>query len=149
MASEDIVQESYIAFWEKYSDADRGFDGNGDDVARALIYAIVRNKSIDYLRIHDDDRDAPVDSDGEIAEEEAEERSYDEARIWAAIRNLPKQRKQVLLMCKRDGMSYLEIAERLGLSIHTVRNHVSLAFKELRREAGVSAARILLMLLSV
>ena len=35
-------------------------------------------------------------------------------------------------MAKRDGLSYKEIADELGLSEHTVRNHISRALESLR-----------------
>ena len=35
-------------------------------------------------------------------------------------------------MSKRDGLSYKEIAGELGLSEHTVRNHISRALETLR-----------------
>ena len=45
---------------------------------------------------------------------------------------LPEMRRRCLLMAKRDGLSYKEIADELGLSEHTVRNHISRALESLR-----------------
>ncbi len=59
-------------------------------------------------------------------------RSESEARLWSIVESLPKQRRRCLLMAKRDGLSYKEIAEELGLSERTVRNHISRALEFLR-----------------
>ena len=61
-------------------------------------------------------------------------RSEREARLWAAVDALPEMRRRCLLMAKRDGLSYKEIAQDLGLSENTVRNHISRALETLREE---------------
>ena len=57
-----------------------------------------------------------------------------EARLWAAVEALPEKRRQCLIMAKRDGMSYQEIADELGLSENTVRNHIARALETLRQD---------------
>ena len=42
-------------------------------------------------------------------------------------------RRECLLLAKRDGLSYKEIADELNLSEHTVRNHISRALETLRK----------------
>ena len=37
-------------------------------------------------------------------------------------------------MGKRDGLSYEEISEKLGISVNTVRNHMSRALTALKHE---------------
>ena len=44
-------------------------------------------------------------------------------------------RRKCLLLAKRDGLSYKEIADELNLSEHTVRNHISRALETLREGA--------------
>ena len=67
-----------------------------------------------------------------IEDGQAEERAELEARLWAAVERLPGKRRELLLMCKRDGMSYEAIAEATKLSINTVRNQISRALQALR-----------------
>ena len=74
----------------------------------------------------------PGDLDGPIPDEEAQERSALEARLWTALDALPEMRRKCLLLAKRDGLSYKEIAQELKLSEHTVRNHISRALETLR-----------------
>jgi RNA polymerase sigma-70 factor (ECF subfamily) len=55
-----------------------------------------------------------------------------EARMWTAIDSLPERRRETFLLCKRDGLKYEEIADRLGISVNTVKNQVSKALKTIK-----------------
>ena len=126
-AVEDVVQDSFIALWNS---------GESVENAKAWMYRAVRNRCIDQLRRNrsagDDGTLLPRDLEGEISDEEAMERSAVEARLWEAVEALPEMRRKCLLMAKRDGLSYKEIAQELGIAEHTVRNHISRALETLR-----------------
>ena len=53
-------------------------------------------------------------------------------QIDKAVAQLPPTQAAVLLAHKRDGMSYEEVAEYLGLSIHTVEKYVTQAKSRIR-----------------
>ena len=55
------------------------------------------------------------------------------AALRAAIAELPRQQKQCFLLRIDMELSYEEVAATLGLSVYTVRNHLALARKILRR----------------
>ena len=61
-------------------------------------------------------------------------RSTVEANLWEAVSRLPHGRRELLLMSKRDGMTYEEIANAKGLSVNTVRNQIARALNALRKE---------------
>ena len=126
-AAEDVVQEAFTAFWQ-----------TDDSIthARSYLYSTVRNRCIDILRRQgrEAERLLPEDTAGFISDEEAAERSDQEARLWDAVDRLPGKRRELLLMSKRDGMSYEAIAQVKGLSINTVRNQISRALRALRDE---------------
>lgn len=50
-----------------------------------------------------------------------------------ALAALPTQRRKIFLMSREEYLTYAEIAERLGISIHTVRNQMSASIDFLRR----------------
>ena len=127
-AVEDVVQEAFTAWWQK---------GDVADNARAYLYAIVRNRCIDILRRQGrpPEQLQPEDAAGAISDEEAVDRSALEARLWEAVDRLPAKRRELLLMSKRDGLSYEQIAEATGLSVNTVRNQISRALQSLRNSA--------------
>ena len=128
---EDVVQECFTVLWEKLE--------QGADVAnrRAYLYMSVRNRCLDYLRRKGLPTESlkPYDTYGIIDDDDAEERSVMEAKLWTAIDSLPEKCRQVFLMSKRDGLKYEEIAEELGLSVNTVRNQISKALNVLKNGA--------------
>jgi RNA polymerase sigma-70 factor (ECF subfamily) len=97
----------------------------------------VRNRCLDHLRRKGIQTESlkPYDTYGIIEDDDAEERSATEARLWTAIDALPEKCRQVFLMSKRDGLKYEEIAEELGLSVNTVRNQISKALNMLKEGA--------------
>jgi len=54
------------------------------------------------------------------------------AKIEKAIDTLPAQCKEVFSLARLDGLSYQEIAEKLGISINTVRTQITRAMTKLR-----------------
>jgi RNA polymerase sigma factor (sigma-70 family) len=51
---------------------------------------------------------------------------------------LPPIYQSILLMRKRDGLSHGEIAQKLGISIHTVRKYLTRAITECRKAHSMS-----------
>jgi len=126
-AVEDVVQEAFTAFWQR--DGEKRPDNPG-----SYLYTMVRNRCIDALRRagREPERVQPEDASGVIDDGQAEERAEQEARLWAAVERLPGKRRELLLMSKRDGMSYEDIAKATRLSVNTVRNQISRALQNLR-----------------
>lgn len=55
-----------------------------------------------------------------------------ECQVREALRQLTANRLAVLLLERRDGLSHSEIAERLGLSVHTVKKYSVEALAQVR-----------------
>ena len=126
--SEDIVQESYTALWEKLQEGAHILN------RKSYLYMMVRNRCLDHLRKKGIPTESlkPCDTYGIIDDDDAQERSQTEARLWTAIDSLPEKCREVFIMSKRDGLKYEEIAEELNLSVNTVRNQISKALKVLK-----------------
>lgn len=123
--AEDIVQDCFTELWERKDN-----QTNIADI-KPYLYTMVRNRCIDVLRKESliDCNIEPSDLEGLISDEECEERSYDEARMWTAIDSLPEKCREVFLLAKRDGMKYEEIADRMNISVNTVKNQMNKALK--------------------
>jgi RNA polymerase sigma-19 factor, ECF subfamily len=78
---------------------------------------------------------SPVTFDSEVLQQAAEhpehvadDRLADELNaqrtVESLLEKLPATHRAVLVLCKRDGLSYEEIAEKLGISEHTVKKYV-------------------------
>ena len=126
--AEDFVQESYTALWEKL------LEGAHILNRKSYLYMMVRNRCLDHLRKKGIPTESlkPYDTYGIIDDDDAQERSQTEAKLWTAIDSLPEKCREVFILSKRDGLKYEEIAEELGLSVNTVRNQISKALKVLK-----------------
>ena len=130
-AAEDVVQESFVKLWEKLE------QGSLVSNTRAYLYMTVRNRCLDQLKAKGLQTESlkPYDTYGIIDENEAEERSRTEAKIWTALDSLPEKCREIFILSKRDGLKYEEIAEELNLSVNTVRNQISKALSILKEGA--------------
>lgn len=130
--AEDIVQDCFSIVWERLS-SDKAQIEN----MKSYLFLMVRNRSLDYLqdekRVKTDISVAELDE--ELVQEEVEERSEIEARMWTTIDSLPDRCREIFLLNKRNGLKYKQIAERLGLSVNTVDNQVSKALRLIREGA--------------
>ena len=124
---EDVVQDCFVRLLEASVEPRN---------VRAWLYAAVRNRCIDLLRQAPHSVEPPAVGLEAATDEEQQERSLREARLWEAIDALPARCREVFLLSKRDGLTYAQIAQRLGLSEKTVEHQVSKALKRLRALRG-------------
>ena len=138
-ASEDIVQDCFVKLWQQ--EAKRDITDK-----RAFLYSTVRNACIDTLRRQHPEMTSidPSDLEEVISDEEAVDRSEQEAKVWEIIDALPDRCREVFLMAKRDGMTYNEIAEALNISVKTVEHQISKAMKKLRNNKNLQFVLICL-----
>lgn len=121
-AVEDLVLEVFVDIWKSQAEV--------RDV-KAYLFASVRNRCLNYLRKQSLSR-AGVDPE-ELVAEEPEDSAETEARIWSVLDAFPDRMRETFLLSKRDGMRYEDIAVRLGISVHTVRNHIAKATRRIQR----------------
>ena len=124
---EDVVQDCFVRLLEASVEPRN---------VRAWLYAAVRNRCIDLLRQSSHSVEPLTVGLEPATDEEQQERSLREARLWEAIDALPARCREVFLLSKRDGLTYAQIAQRLGLSEKTVEHQVSKALKRLRALRG-------------
>lgn len=126
-ASEDIAQDIFVKLWSMGPSLPEISSFN------AYLYRMTKNAAINYLR----DSKPSVDisellimCDGDIEQEYY--RKEKELLVRLAVEQMPSQRKRIFTMSRYQGLTNDEIAKSLGLSKHTVENHLTLALKELR-----------------
>lgn len=59
------------------------------------------------------------------------EKSYNDI-----LNNLPEQRRKIFHLSRNENLSYAEIAEKMNLSVHTVRNQMSSSVRYFRKHFG-------------
>lgn len=65
------------------------------------------------------------------------------------IQKLPAKCKQVFLLSKKEGLTHIEISEHLNISVKTIENHMTRAFKILRNKLGEQTEAILFLLFGI
>ncbi|MGV8946734.1 MAG: RNA polymerase sigma factor [Lutibacter sp.] len=129
----DVVQETFIDFWKKVDQI------NPEKIfMEAYIWKILRNKIADYYKRKKDNKFYVDDYLEYIATEtSSQEFEFDgdtSDRIEKAVNTLTGKAKEALIMSRRMGMTYKEIAIEMKISQKTVEYHISNAFHALRKE---------------
>jgi len=141
--AEDVVQQVFLALWQR----------NGYDPARGAVstwlLSITHHKSVDQLR-RDKGRRHRLAGDQELLEIAATGPGPADA-AWAqlraertrdALRDLPSEQREVLLLAYYGGYTQREIADITGLPLGTVKSRTSQAMRRLRGllAEGIDAA---------
>ena len=132
--SEDLVQNVLLRFWEK-----RIFKEISTSL-RSYLYTAVRNEALQYLRreqLLSTEQLTGVEVD--IPEDEYNETELMElkARLKSALDKLPAQEYQAVKSVILENRKYKEAAEHLGISVNTLKTHLSRALKSLRKQGNI------------
>ena len=126
--AEDATQDVFLKIWLNRATL------REDASVNAYIYITARRVVLDMLR---DDRYAQeyMEASATLPKEaDADDMALREIEQIAAevVDVMPSQRKRIFLMSRQEGLQSKEIADRLGLSVHTVNKHIALALNTLK-----------------
>ncbi|MBX3239537.1 MAG: RNA polymerase sigma-70 factor [Chitinophagaceae bacterium] len=79
----------------------------------------------------------------------SEEDSYYKSLIEYAVDQLPAQQKRVYLLSRDEGLPHADIAGRLGISLETVKKHITLALRNIRQKVVENKDRVTLAILLI
>ena len=135
-AAEDIVQDFFASLWTK-----RGGLPTVPPAVGPYLRTAVRNRSLNFLRdqkrIPSTDEDLPdIPADRALEPGAALERAEQQQRITDAIDRLPERCRLIFVMSKLEHLSHREIADTLDISVKTVENQMTRAYKFLRDYLG-------------
>lgn len=144
-AVEDLVQDVFISVWE----GKRTFD----DIKELTnyLYRACYNNTLLYIRnnqIHDTILSSLAEEDNSQDEDMIYALTVKEEiirQLYFHIEELPTEQRRIILM-RIEGHTWEEIAERLGVSINTVKTQKSRSYKFLREKLGDSINSIILCL---
>ncbi len=123
-SAEDMVQETYLQLLRfPPTEALRE--------PEAYLYRVAWHVLSRFNRLERSER---ISFDSELADEELEQSGHSafdaaealgqETQVRRILQELSPRTQAILLLCKRDGLSYKEIAQRLGISCDAVKKHV-------------------------
>lgn len=143
--SKDVVQDVFIKLWER-----RKMTIEIHSMKR-FLYRAVYNGLMDYWRKNNKIltlETKHLETLAQVFEQEDEsELKRQIERVTRAIQNLPPRCKQTLLLSKKEGMTNIEIAGIMNVSLRTVETQISKAFKILRKKLTDSVNPLLFLTL--
>jgi RNA polymerase sigma-70 factor (ECF subfamily) len=142
--AEDIVQNVFMSIWKNRDKLKEQF------VVKSYLYRSVYNEFIDQYRKTKKVTTLEkkyIDALTYIVEEE-DEKSLEKLMhiVKKEIDKLPPKCKQTFLLSKEEGLTNMEIAEYLNISIKSVEAHITKAFSILRKSIGDKVEGILFLL---
>lgn len=147
--AEELVSDVFLRFWE----ARAQFDPERD--VKPYLLTITKNVTFSWLKRMLSDQKMKSEfrgrylSDQDAANQDVVMTAAMDLSVLRGIigQHMPLKRKQVFELCKIDGLSYAEAANVLAISKETVKEHMSLAKKDMNRLAD--AADYLYLLIPV
>ena len=128
--SEDIVQEVFLKLWSIRATII-------PDTVKSLLYTIADNlcknyfkhKKVEYNFVNNFVNDEKNDSPQFLMEVQ----EFDKY-LQKTLSDIPSKNRMVFLMNRIDGLTYMEIAERLGLSVKAVEKRMQGALKTIKEK---------------
>ena len=131
--AEDLAQEALLNLWRKA----HLFDPTKASAA-TWLFTIARNLRIDAIRREKRPELEPEDflPEGEAGAEAQLVLAGDEARLRAALKDLPPDQIQVIELSFFADKPHSRIADELGIPLGTVKSRLRLAMTRLKRALG-------------
>jgi len=124
--AEELVQDFFVDFWLKR-------DQLTIKNLEAYCWVSIRNRSINALakphkKIRQVELEDSIAFDPTITVETQELQE----KIQKAVSILPNKTREVFLLCREQGLTYQEVADKMGIGKETVKSHMKTALTKLR-----------------
>ena len=131
--AEDVVQDVFVSFWENKKGT--SFIGS----VRGYLFGAVKKAALKSLEKSgrfvfeelEDHLNSCIDFSDHFSDEEIRLR---QSHLQQEIDRLPEKCREVFVAIVLEDMSYKKVAEKLSVSVNTIKTHYSRALKQLREE---------------
>jgi RNA polymerase sigma-70 factor (ECF subfamily) len=134
--ADDLAQEVYIELLRvPEAEAVRQPQAYMFRIASHVVYRFKRRKQreSEVVSFDSETLDQLQDCTGDDANESAESQLDTEHELERLLKQLPPLYQAIIVMQKRDGLSYVQVAEKLGISVHTVKKYLQRALAAMRK----------------
>ncbi len=127
----DIAQNTFVKLWTMRQQLDpiRSLDSLLDQMGINAAHNAWKKRQV--VERYRDEQKKTLNGEERPADTDLITREV-QRKIDAIIDNMPTQRRRVYLLSREEGLTYKEIAQRMGISPGTVHRHMSIALEELR-----------------
>lgn len=128
--AEEMVQETFLRIWTNRHALDRVEDPG------TYLFVAAKNRALNHIQRSIREREFQASLSGETLIDNATEEQllFNESRrlIDEAVSRLAPQQRQVYQLAREEGLSREEVAAQMGISPHTVKNHLAAAVRSIR-----------------
>ncbi|HLZ87715.1 MAG TPA: RNA polymerase sigma-70 factor, partial [Puia sp.] len=131
--AQEIVNDVFIKLWEEAETI------HIETSLKFYVHRAVVNRCLNVLDREKRDRERQrglIHLPQEVSESREMEDDELKIRLYQAIDRLPEQCRKVFRMSRFEELKQREIADKLGISIKTVKNHITYALKHLNVVLG-------------
>lgn len=130
--AEDVVQHVFTRLWEFRSELRVGISLKNYlfTMTKNHVLNLIRNENSAVTKNYEMAQSAPAYEDNLVENLEKKEMM---SSFYKALDMLPAQKREICLMKVEEELTNQEIAERMNLSINTIKTHYSEALKLLRK----------------
>jgi RNA polymerase sigma-70 factor (ECF subfamily) len=131
--AEDVVQDAFVSLWKQA----RRFDAERGRV-RSWLLTIVHNRAVDAVRRRSkrSERALPEGPEEFIATrgrpEELTEWAMEAEAVREAMSQVPEEQRRTIEMAYFQGLTHVEIAERMGVPAGTVKSRLRIGLDKMR-----------------
>ena len=125
-AADDLVQDTLERAWARHALWRAGSD------LRAWLFSIMHNLRVDQLRRPNPPTHSLDEEEFEVPIRATQSDRLEVMDIESALRQLPDEQREVLLLVALEGSSYAEIAAALGIPTGTVMSRLARGRERLR-----------------
>lgn len=140
--AEDVVQHTFFKVWEKRENI------NDNLAFKSFLFTIAYNFAIDILRARLKEKGyresilAKATSNYNLEERIEFGDLLD--RVNQIAKNLPPRKREIFHLSRVNNLSYIEIAEKLNISVKTVENGIGYSLKYIKTHLDITPIVVLL-----
>ena len=126
-AADDLVQDTLERAWNKLH------LWRPDSDMRAWLFSIMHNVFVNQVRSRRHEVDVRIEDLPQVAVRATQGQTLELADVDRALRVLPVEQREVVLMVSVEDMTYEEVSRALGILIGTVMSRLSRGRERLRQ----------------
>ena len=137
---DEAVSDCFIKLWTKRIDIVI------EHSVKSYLFLMLRNGLIDLMRKKNGIILLEVSSLPELPDDQTQNDFDRYARLYTALEKLPEQRRRILELAVFESFSYAQIADKLNISINTVKTQIGRAYRYLKEELDPKSINLLFLL---